>query len=251
MTTDVRRKPRQLDIIIDTALAAAAPAYLRPASLVKNVSDLSTAPTTGNVGDLSTARRRENVSDLSTAQRLKKIGDPIAAMKKIEARRKELDISVAKLCAMAEIHHNTYRMVQKLQPSVTGRTLIKLTDAIERMAKGEKPTKRRSLLQSWVRFLTADMARRFGLDVETVLATNFEAENSNDERWLQGSRMRRYAMYLLVEGVGIEKATIGHSVGISRQAVFKAIAVTEMERDRDAQFDRTMREAMIDVVGEK
>jgi hypothetical protein len=172
-------------------------------------------------------------------------------MKRIEARRKELGISVAKLCAMAGIHHNTYRMVQKVQPSVRRRTVDTLTDTLRRMAKGEKPQKPRSLLQSWIRFLTADMARRFGLDVISVLATNFEAENSNDPKWLEGSRMRRYAMYLLVEGVGLEKAAVGHAVGISRQAVFKAIAVTELERDRDGQFDRIMRDAMVDVVGDK
>lgn len=240
MTThSARRKPRQLDIITDTALAENAPAYLRPAALIKNVGDLSTAAPPKNVGDLSTAPRNENVGDLSTA------------MRRVEARRKELGISISKLCAMAGIHPNTYRMVQKIHPSVRRRTVTRLTDAIKRLAKGEKPTKPLSLLQSWIRYLTADMARTFGLDVETVLATNFEAENSNDPVWLQGSRMRRYAMYLLVEGVGIEKAAIGHAATVSRQAVFKAISVTELERDRDEQFNRIIRDAMIRIVGDR
>jgi hypothetical protein len=59
MTTNStgRRKPRQLDVIFDTALAESAPSYLRPASLAKNVADLSTAAAGENVADLSTARR--------------------------------------------------------------------------------------------------------------------------------------------------------------------------------------------------
>jgi hypothetical protein len=61
MTTNSagRRKPRQLDIIADTALAANASAY---ASLGKNVADLSTAPRPENVADLSTARARRKCS---------------------------------------------------------------------------------------------------------------------------------------------------------------------------------------------
>lgn len=242
-----RRKPRQLDIINDTALSARPEngARLSTARVAGNGPYLSTGPDSENGGYLSIRTPLENGGDLSTKPAPENGGDLSTGFRRFDAKRRELGISIAKLCAAAGIHPNTYDTMRKGEAATRPTTMLKLRRAFNRLATGEKADAPRSLFEIGIRMFTADLARQVGADPVKVLAANFETENTNDPEWLQASRLRRAAIYLMVEGVGIAKADAGHALGITRQAVHKAVAVIELERDRDNNFDRIMREMMV------
>ncbi|MBR0700159.1 hypothetical protein JQ599_09630 [Bradyrhizobium diazoefficiens] len=209
--------PRQLDIIVDTALAVD----------FKNVTDLSTAHARKNVVDLSTARSAGNVTDLSTA------------MKAIERARKERKISVQRLCAIAGIHPNTYWNARKGVAPMRHRTMERLQAAMS--GKSRPAAHSRTVVQSYLRRLIRDFARQQGLDPEAVVNQDFSSECTNDPTWLLGSQLRRYAMYVLVEGLlDGQRAPIAGAAGISRQGVHKAVAAIEQKRMSDDAFDQWM-----------
>lgn len=255
MTTEYlgRRKPRQLDIIDDPELRKKSEnrPYLSTGPQAQNGADLSTGQGLENRGDLSTTRPLENRPDLSTVTAPENGPDLSTGFRRFDARRKSLGVSIARLCATAGVHPNTYETAQKGSTITRPTTMSKLRRALDRLSSGEKADAPRSLCESYIRYLTARVAEKVGADPQAVLATKFDAENTNDPVWLQASRLRRAAIYLVVEGVGISKASVGHAIGVSRQAVFKSVAMIEMERDRSVEFDHMMRAMMINVAVEK
>lgn len=210
--------PRQLDIVSDTVLAMAAQ----------------------TPGDLSTGRppapRPKTPGDLSTAD-----------IKTLDRRRRQLGITVLRLCSEAGVHVDTYDDARAGRSRPRARTLDRIATALNRLAAGAEADPRRTICQALLRLVTAEFARRAGWDAALMLSQSFEAERPQDPVWLQAARLRRCAIYVLVEGLMIRKAQIGHAVGCSRQAVQKAVAAIEQERERDPQFDALM-QTMMDTV---
>lgn len=224
-----RKKPRQLHIVDDTELAR----------------DFE------NLVDLSTKRQEKNLVDLSTSPKLENLVDLSTAMKRIERRRKELGLSVQRLARLAGIHPYTYWSGRKGSAPVRATTINKLQAALARHSGGEKPEAARALCAVTIRLMTAHLAREIGADPSKVLAANFDAENTNDPDWLQASRLRRAAIYIVVEGVRISKADVANAIGVSRQAVHKSVAKVELARDENQDFDRLMAETMARIAGWK
>ncbi|MGX9389780.1 hypothetical protein ACWX0K_10860 [Nitrobacteraceae bacterium UC4446_H13] len=203
--------PRQLDIVADTVLAKAPP-------------------------DLSTARALNSPPDLSTK-------DVVA----IDRRRRRMGISVADLLAASRVSRDTFFDARAGRSRVRPATVARLRTALDRLTAGADTEGQRTLCVALLRVVTAEFARRAGWDAALMLSQSFEEERPQDPVWLQAARLRRCAIYVLVEGLMIRKAHIGHAIGCSRQAVHKAVAVIEQERDRDAQFDALM-QTMMDTV---
>lgn len=222
--------PRQLDIIADTILNAAR----------ENRTDLSTGVPIQNRTDLSTKARSENRTDLST-DRAKRIG----------ARRKQLGVSTSALAAAAELHLQTYFAAMRNPASTRVSTFDALEEALDRFAGGITPTKRLTIYESRLFGLITVLALRVGWDPEQMLSQNFDAESPNDPVWLQASRLRRCAIYLMVEGMGCTKADIGRLIGVSRQAIHKSVAAIEAERDRSETFHELMASMMLQVKGQR
>ncbi len=125
-----------------------------------------------------------------------------------------------------------------------------MKDALDRLSAGTEAQEPRTLCLALLRLITADFSKRAGWDPQLMLSQSFAEERPQDPVWLQASRMRRCAIYVLVEGLFISKAAIGKAIGHSRQAVHKTVAAIEMERDRDNAFDKAMQAMMDTVKGE-
>lgn len=222
--TERRRLPRQLHIIDDTELKG-------------DGIHSSTAKAKGDGTHSSTATPASDGIHSSTAKRQ-------ALLKRIETIRKQEEISIARLCAEARIHPNTYRELRLGNCVPLDITLVKLTKAIERIRAGQEAEVERKIIQSFVRLLTSDFARRGGLDPAVVLAQTFESEKTNDPVWLGSSRCRRQGIYILVEVLGVGKAKLASAIGLTRQAVHKTVAAVECERMRDSSFDSFMQSAV-------
>jgi hypothetical protein len=223
--------PRQLDIISDTALAAQ---FACPAK----DSALSTSCRSPKDSALSTASKKTKDSALST----------IAG---IDRRRKDAGISHERLCRAANIQlRNWFRLIRG-EHAAKSITLKKLNEAMDALAAGETTSQRLSLCQAYLRTITVQLAEKRGWDPELMLLQDFSSENTNDPVWLQASRLRRCAVYLLVEGLDFGKANIARAIGVSRQAVHKTVAAIEAERDRDREFDGLMASMMLQVKGKR
>jgi len=232
--------PRQLDIVTDTVLARdpkLAPSC-QPNGAAENGGYLSTARETKTRGHLSIVPQKETGPYLSTAD-----------MKKLDARRRRFGIAIPALCAAAGLHPNTYNDAKSGRSRTRRSTCEKLNAALNRLAAGAAADDRRTLCQMMLRLVTAQFSRAAGWDPAQVLAQDFSKEAATPV-WRQAARMRRCAIYLLVEGGGIGKATIGHAIGITRQAVQKAVAEIEAARDGDHAFDALMQTMMVQLKGD-
>lgn len=220
--------PRQLDIIADTILREA-----------ETRTDLSTILTTKTRTDLSTAAISKTRTDLSTS------------LKRLAERRKKAGVPVARWLAAANVNRDTYFSALKGASNIRPSTVDKLSTALDALSAGEAAAEKLSLCQAYLRSITVQLATKTGWDPELMLSQIFTAENTNDPVWLQASRLRRCAVYLLVEGLNLGKANIGRAIGVSRQAVHKSVATIEAERDRDAGFDSLMSGMMLQVKGQR
>lgn len=222
--------PQQLDIIADTILSAGR----------ENRTDLSTRGKSENRTDLSTSPKIENRTDLSTDR-----------AKRIAARRKQLGVSTSALASLAELHLQTYFAAMRSPASTRPSTFDALEAALDRFAGGITLPKRLTIYESRLFDLISQIAVRRGWDPELMLSQNFAAENSNDPVWLQASRLRRCAVYLMVEGMKCSKADIARLIGVSRQAIHKSVAAIEAERERDEAFHAFMGTMMLHVSGQR
>lgn len=221
--------PRQLDIIADTILSAG-----------ENRTDLSTLAQRPNRTDLSTKIKIGNRTDLSTDR-----------AKRIATRRKLLGVSTSALAAAADLHLQTYFAAIRCPASTRASTLDALEMALDRFAGGVTPTKRLTIYESRLFDLISQLAIKTGWEPEVMLSQNFAAENTNDPVWLQASRLRRCAIYLMVEGMKCSKADIGRLIGVSRQAIHKSVAAIEAERDRSEEFHELMATMMLRIRGQR
>jgi hypothetical protein len=255
------RAPKQLDIIADTALSALeTPRALSTISGAQTPRGLSTK----TPGGLSTARVNKTPGASSTkppgylstseddqtpgASSTKSPGllSP-DGMQKFEARRRTQGVTIPDLCATAKIHPDTYRALRRGQNLARPQTMTVLNRALAQLAAGGAASEPKTLCMVLLRVLTAQMARSIGADPAKILGQDFRAENTNDPLWLQAARLRRCAIYLMVEGVEIGKAKIGAALGLTRQAIHKCVVNIEGEREADPEFDRLM-QSMIEIV---
>jgi hypothetical protein len=219
-----RRVPRQLHLVDDTDLA--------------NDGTHSSTAAKGAAGThSSTAEVIGAGTHSSTAQRK-------ALLKKIEAIRREHEISIARLCAEARVHPNTYRELRRGSCIPLHITLVKLTSAIGRIRAGQEAAMERTIIQSFVRILTWEFSEKGGWDPQEMLAQDFSSEKTNDPVWLAGSHMRRCAIYIVVEVLGVGKAKLANAIGLTRQAVHKSVAAIECKRMDDEVFDLHMQAAV-------
>jgi hypothetical protein len=235
-------KNRQLDIIDDTPLAMAKNSgHSSTVAPLKNGSYLSTVVVAESGGHSSTVAMAENGGHSSTD-----------GLKRLDARRRKAKISVQDLCADAGIHANTYRFGLEGHAATSPRVMTKLKRSLDRLAAGAEPDMQRTLCMALVRFLTWHVSRLVGVDPTQVLACDFSHERPTDRVWLQAARIRRCAVYLLVEGPSLRvgAATVAAAIGQKRQAVHKAVAAIETERERDPEFDALMRSLMLQLTGE-
>jgi hypothetical protein len=232
------RMPQQLDIVNDTGLAAGTRGVLSTSEPGQTPGYLSTKPAAGTRGVLSTM-------DVDAARKLSR-----EVMKKLDGRRAAQNITIHQLCTAARIHPESYRSLRRGVAIARPKTMQRLQVALKRLAAGGQLDEPRTLCLALIRLATVQVARGIGVDPHLMLAQDFSQERPTDRVWLQASRIRRCAVYLLVEGLDIGKAEIGAATGASRQAVHKTVMALEAERERDGEFDALMRALMLQLTGE-
>lgn len=206
---------------------------------------LAPAPAPRQLDIIADTRLSETPGVLSTARKTKTPGVLSTDIKEIEKRRLKAGISIPRLCSDAGIHPRSYEVARGGKGGVRNSTLAKLSGALDRHGQRIEPEERRTLCQSYLRKITRELARQSGWDPDLMLNQDFSSENTNDPVWLQASRLRRCAIYLVVEGLFEGKrAPVARAVGISRQAVHKGVAAIEAERMRDDAFDKKMQSAI-------
>lgn len=227
--TERRRMPRQLHIIDDTILATE----------TKTPPELSTARKAATPPELSTARKVVTPPELSTAREIKKI----------EQRRIKAGITVSQLCATSGVHKNTYEDARAGRAVTRASTVKRLNRAADALIGRQIETgDRHTFIQSYLWRLKRDFARKLGMDPEVVLNQDFSAECTNDKIWMDGSRVRGLAIYVLVEGLmDGKRSAIARAADMSRQAVHKRVEAIEKERMRDEVFDEWMQREIEDV----
>lgn len=221
--------PRQLDIIADTVLRAEH----------KTPGELSTKMPDETPGELSTARKHKTPGELSTA------------VARIEKRRKALRVTIAALCAAAKIHNDTYEDARAGRSRVRNSTVEKLEEALDRFAVGYTPKERLTIGEKCMRDLIIDISLRLGLDPEAVLAQDFSSEKTNDEAYMRNCNVRRYAIYLMIEGMRFPKAAVARLARFSRQAAHKTAMAIEDRRQLDPALDKMLGDMMLKVRGER
>ncbi len=224
------RAPKQLDIIADTVLSAD----------IANHSDLSTRTKVKNHSDLSTNPQNANHSDLSTDR-----------AKRIAARRKEAGVSTSALIAAAGLYPQTYFFALRGKSNTRASTFDALEKALDRFAVGYTSADRRTIGESCLRDLMIGIAVRMGLNPEDVLAQDFSSEKTNDDVYMRNCRVRRCAVYLMIEGMRFPKAAVARVAGFSRQAAHKTVTAIEKRRLSDPDLDRMLGDMMLKVRGER
>jgi transcriptional regulator with XRE-family HTH domain len=212
--------PRQLDIEGDTALAHAA---LRSST----ASQGTVAPRSSTDSKGDAALRSSTVS-----------------IKRIEARRRKLKITIRELCTAAGVRVETYADARAGRYKTQASTLDKLSDALGRLAAGREEGEPITLCLAMIRLIVRQLAERTGWDAALMLSQDFSEERTQDPVWKQAARLRRCALYLLAEGLGLKKAALAAAIGVSRQAVQKTVAEIEAERERSPDFDALMQTMM-------
>lgn len=174
--------------------------------------------------------------------RQKSIVDPMIAA--IDKRRATLGISRRFLAHRAGISERSYRYaINGHTKKISQRTFDRLDGALLAILD-EEPLRSPSELAALHRAAMGLFAREYRLDPDEVIATDFSRQTSANRQWLMAARIRRMAMTVLVDRLGIGKAQLARAIPCTKQNVGQAVAQISDLRDEDGELD-----AMLDRVG--
>jgi len=199
--------------------------YLSTVGGPENRADLSIVAALKNRADLSIVDGPENRADLS--------------IDKIDARRKKLRLSIARLLNEACVHRQTWADAKARPDRVRKATLERLDRALDRLDNGERAPIQPAAIAKLYLFAACMVAARCGADVAAIraMALDFGNEKPNEEAWLFGARVRRVAMYLVACEWELGKAALANAIGCSRQNLFQAVKSIEELREAEPALD--------------
>lgn len=153
----------------------------------------------------------------------------------IEVERKRLKIPVARLCHTAGIASRTYERIRGGNRSPRGDTLARLTAALGQMKRGEKA--RASANRTLFRLVLAQLAHNLGMDVAAVLAHDPQQKATADPKWMEISRLRDVACYMLNTMLGLPNAEVARAAGVTPPAITVAIRKVEDKREEHPELE--------------
>lgn len=152
----------------------------------------------------------------------------------LEAARSRSGISVAQLCAVAGVSHTTWHRARR-SGYCRASTLRKLRHALAELQREQDMEMRMGdRVAPLYRMVFAMLAVEAGLCPETALALEPRQNRHRDPNWAAAAQVRRQALYLVVTLLDVPGAVAADAVGVSKQAVSKALSQVEDSRDDPA-----------------
>lgn len=154
-----------------------------------------------------------------------------------EAAREALGLPLSAVAMAAGIDEKTYRRIAggTCQPHPS--TAKKIDAAIAQLKQvGRAPRLPQSvrLIRAVFEGQVAAQALSLGLNPADIKRQAPELNRPKDPAWLAAARVRRRAMYLVVVALDVPAAKVAEALGLTRQAVSKAIKELEDARDEPA-----------------
>lgn len=151
----------------------------------------------------------------------------------IEAERKRLGLSMARLCQAAGIDPRTYGRILAGARQPRRDTLARLEAGLARLRRGERggAAAGRALQTRMIyRLLLAQLAREAGIDVRAALDHNPQLKATANEEWVRISRLRDVTSYMLNAVLGLPNAEVAKAAGVTPPAIHSALKKVEDKR---------------------
>lgn len=169
-------------------------------------------------------------------------------MKKIEVVRVESKISIAKLCAEAKVHPNTYRELRRGACTPQDITLVKLTKAVQRIRASEAEyLEPPQVVVAFHRLLMHLLARQLSFDLDQLRATDFAVQRPFNPQWLAAARIRQMAIYIMAVEMEVSNADLGRALGLTRANIKYARDEVEQRREDGNEIDQALTAVLLQV----
>lgn len=227
---DVRASARQLDVIADQLDLIADTALANDGT---HSSSVMARPSAGTHS--SSLRAGSDTGTHSSSV------DRLALMKKVDATRRQSGISIAKLCAAAKVHPNTYRELRRGACTPLEITLDKFTRALDRIRTGKaQEVAPPQVVAGFHRLLMQLIATQMGFDHELLLATDFSVQRPSNPQWLRAARIRQMAIYVVAVELQVSNADLGRALGDTRANIKFARDAIEDRREDGNEIDSAL-----------
>lgn len=157
----------------------------------------------------------------------------------IERERQKMKIPVAKLCGAAGLTVRTYERIKDGTRTPRPDTLARLASGLTVARRQGRPAaawmERRS--QVLFRIILLQLADESQADQALVLEFDPQAKATASKEWMEISRLRHLAMYIMNVILGVPNADVAKAAGVSPAAVTVALQKMEIKRD-DPDLDR-------------
>jgi hypothetical protein len=202
---------------------------------------LSTIAGAGNALDLSIIGARKNAVDLSIVAGGRNAVD--LSIVAIDTRRRKAGISIGRLLGEARVDRRTWHGAKANPSRVRRSTLERLDRALARLAAGDRGDASLGAIGMLYQLAAGVLAQRAGIDPQAVLkiARDFSYEWPQNNLWLACARVRRLAMYVVANELGLGNATLARAIGCSRQNIKQAVTAVEELRE-EASIDALIAE---------
>jgi hypothetical protein len=167
------------------------------------------------------------------------------AFQAIDARRRELKLSISGLCRRANVPVTTYWRV------ATGRkkqwypgTLKKFERALAVREPAPKPPADDKAIGDLYRAYVVILAGEMGQDPERVLRSNPRWRLNTSSQWRDAAYVRALAVYCVTIQLDLSAARVGRAIGLTRAAVSQINRRVEDFRD-DPKID-----ALVERIGQ-
>lgn len=148
----------------------------------------------------------------------------------IEQERKRCKISIARLCSNAGVSDRGYHRMRNGERNARADTIARLVAGLSAARRNEKPVKSQMLF----RLVLGQLAMLADMDLATVMAHDPQAKATADPKWMEISRMRAIACYMLHAVLGLSNAEVARAAGVSQPAITIAMQKIEIRRDDPA-----------------
>lgn len=161
----------------------------------------------------------------------------------IDQERRQLRISVARLCLVAGIASRTYERIRAGERQARGDTLAKLSAALTEIRRGSRDragrekTGRAARSRAIFRMLLAQLAREAGIDVRAALDHVAQQKATASAEWMEISRLRDVTCYMLNTVAGWSNAEVAMAAGVTAPAITNAIRKVEDKREAHPELE--------------
>lgn len=221
--------PRQLDIIVDTALAADPRLAPRKDSASSSVSKT-------RAGQCFVKRDAKPAKDSASSS--------VKRVEQINRSRLAAGLSHEELCRLARAGSRNWFRVLKGEQSASSALLDRLEEALAQ-PRCKKP---RQVVAAFHRVVMQLVAVQMQFNVAELLATDFSVQRPSNPQWLRAARIRQMAIYITAVELQVSNADLGRALGDSRANIKFARDAIEDRRDDGNEIDLVLSAVTLQVM---